>query len=213
MNPAARDRTRALGTRLRGMPGLAGLVTVAVLTAATVGCGHVGGGPESRAQQDAGPVVTSAAESSTAAEDAAGGSGSEAVDPCAWLDPADRSTAGLTEEGQRRDVAGAPSCDYTESGTGGVTITVDDTSGLDALRTAGEGEAERMRIGGRDAMRVADLAADDGTCAVLLATGPSSSVHVDVSSVDFTDTESSCVRARTVAELIAPDLPGGPNDG
>ncbi|OLT43240.1 hypothetical protein BJF85_03675 [Saccharomonospora sp. CUA-673] len=173
------------------------------------GCGQaVGGDPRGDAAQG------DTAEGGTAQDDTrptrsappSSAPSAEPLDPCAWLDPADRSTAGLSVAGEPRDVAGAPACDYTEPGVGGVTITVDDASGVADLE-AGADDVERLRIGARDAVRMADRAADDGTCAVVLATGPGSSVHIDVSSVDFTDTASSCERATTVAELVEPELP------
>lgn len=183
-------------------------MAVVVPAVLATGCGQAAGGsgPSGDAGSDSGgpPPSSSPAPSSPSAS----ASGSSDVDPCAWLTPADRSTAGLAEPGQRRDVGGAPACDYTESGAGGVTITVDDTSGLSDLDTGAEGDVERTRIAGRDAARVADRQADDGTCAVLLGTGPGSSVHVDVSTADFSGTDASCTRATTVAELIAPELPG-----
>lgn len=128
------------------------------------------------------------------------------TDPCAWLTPAERSTAGLAVPGERRTVGSAAACDYTEPGAGGVTVTFDTASALADLRP--DGEATSMRIAGREAQQVADTAADDGTCTVLLAAGPSSSVHIDVSTADFRGTRESCERASTVAELIAPELPG-----
>lgn len=132
-----------------------------------------------------------------------------ALDPCGLLSPAERSTAGLTTTGEQKSLGGARACDYTEPGSYGVTITIDETSGLAALRTGQEGTAEQVRIGAHDALRVADHEADDGTCAVLLGTGESASVHVDVTNTNFTGTAEACTRADTVAGLIEPKLPGG----
>ncbi|MFC4001093.1 DUF3558 family protein [Prauserella oleivorans] len=172
------------------------LAPVLLLVAA---CGRSHGEPAGADAVPA-PAPDSAAPSSTAAELAV-------LDPCALLSAADRSTAGLTVPGERRSIGGAAACDYTEPGSFGVTVTVDGTSGLADLDVPGD--AEPISIGGHDALRVADPAADDGTCAVLVAAGESASVHVDVSRTDFTGTEDACRRAMTVAELVAPDLPGG----
>ncbi|GAA1224627.1 hypothetical protein GCM10009676_02810 [Prauserella halophila] len=128
------------------------------------------------------------------------------TDPCAWLTPAERSSAGLAVPGEPRTVGSVPVCDYTEPGSGGVTVTFDTTSALTDLRP--DGEATPLRIAGREARRVADLRTDDGTCTILIAAGPAASVHIDVSTADFRGTRESCERATAVAELIAPDLPG-----
>ncbi|TWE22177.1 DUF3558 family protein [Prauserella muralis] len=147
---------------------------------------------------EAGTPVAASASATTATAPAASRG---ALDPCALLGPADRSAAGLTSPGVAKRVGEASACDYTEPGTFGVTITVDGTSGLADLRTE-HGRAEPLRIGAHDALRVADEQADDGTCAVLLGTGESASVHVDVSNSSFSDTALACDRARTVADLI-----------
>ncbi|MFF5992128.1 DUF3558 domain-containing protein [Prauserella flavalba] len=167
------------------------LVPLLLLTAA---CGRVEGMP---AQADG--VSTSPPSSTQPA----------ALDPCGLLTPAERSTAGLTSTGEQKSLGGARACDYTEPGSYGVTITIDETSGLADLRTEEEGTAEQVRIGAHDALRVADHDADDGTCAVLLGTGESASVHVDVTNTNFTGTAQACTRADTVAGLIEPKLPGG----
>ncbi|MBB3051310.1 hypothetical protein FHS23_002333 [Prauserella isguenensis] len=182
------------------------MALVTVLSAAGLlgasACGAAGG-------EAAGPGGASPAASSenTPSESAEPSSASPAeTDPCAWLTPAERSTAGLAVPGERRTVGSVPACDYTEQGAGGVTVTFDTTSALADLRP--DGEATPLRIAGREAQRVADPVADDGTCTVLLAAGSTSSVHIDVSTADFRGTRESCERASTVAELIAPDLPG-----
>ncbi|MBB3665047.1 MULTISPECIES: DUF3558 domain-containing protein [Prauserella salsuginis group] len=184
----------------------AGLVA-ALSGAALLGvsaCGEAGGdaaagagGASPDTPVETGPSGTTAPSASAVTAD---------PDPCAWLTPAERSTAGLTVPGERRTVGSVRACDYTEPGAGGVTVTFDTTSALAELQP--EGQTTPLQIAGREARRVADPAADDGTCTVLLAAGPAASVHIDVSTADFRGTSESCDRASAVAELIAPDLPG-----
>ncbi|GAA1222349.1 DUF3558 family protein [Prauserella alba] len=171
-------------------------------------CGAIGGDAAAGAGGAAPNTPPSnTAPSETPPSDTAPSDGTAAdSDPCAWLTPAERSTAGLTVPGERRTVGSVRACDYTEPGAGGVTVTFDTTSALADLRP--DGPASPLRIAGREARRVADLAADDGTCTVLLAAGATASVHIDVSTADFRGTRESCDRAAAVAELIAPDLPG-----
>ncbi|WP_216216354.1 DUF3558 family protein [Amycolatopsis aidingensis] len=125
--------------------------------------------------------------------------------PCELLGPVERSTAGLTELGTAKTVGGAPACDWTEPGVFGLLITVDAGTGLAGIDPAA-GTPEELELGAHDALLVADRAADDGTCALLIGAGPGT-VQVDVSNTDFTDTDSACRRARTVGELIEPKLP------
>lgn len=182
----------------------AGLVTV-LAGAGLFGvsaCGAAGG-----ADASGGASGVSASTTVPSEDDARPSSATAAeADPCTWLTPAERSTAGLTVPGERRTVGSAAACDYTEPGAGGITVTFDTSSALADLRP--DGQATPLRIAGREALRVADPAADDGTCAMLLAAGPEASVHIDVSTAEFRGTRESCERASTVAELIAPDLPG-----
>jgi hypothetical protein len=56
--------------------------------------------------------------------------------PCELLSPTERSTAGLASLGKDKKIGAARACDWTERGTFGVTITVDDRSGLSDLTTA-----------------------------------------------------------------------------
>ncbi|MEU6644827.1 DUF3558 family protein [Saccharomonospora sp. NPDC046836] len=174
-----------------------GLLVPVLLLAATA-CGRSQGEP---ARSDAllpAPAITTPDVSP---------SESAGLDPCGLLSPAERSAAGLTTPGEPTSIGGASACDYTEPGSFGITITIDESSGLADLRVE-QDAAEPARIGEHEALRVADPAADDGSCAVLLGIGAGASVHVDVVNADFTGTEAACSRAATVAELIEPDLPG-----
>lgn len=184
---------------------LVAVLSVAGLLGAAA-CGAVGGDATAGAEgASPAPSAEASSESGPSGRSAPPTADPAATDPCAWLTPAERSTAGLPVAGERRTVGSVPVCDYTEPGAGGVTVTFDTTSALADLRPGGE--VTPMRIAGREAQRVAP-AADDGTCTVLLAAGPSASVHIDVSTADFRGTRESCERASTVAELIAPELPG-----
>lgn len=169
-----------------------------MLAVLAAGCGALRGEPGS-------PVVAASSGAADTTAATTPSAGQAALDPCALLSPADRSTAGLTSPGVAKPVGQVKACDYTEPGAFGVTITLDGTSGLGDLRVE-PGRAERLRIGAHEALRVADERADDGTCAVLLGMGDSASVHVDVSNSSFSDTAQACARARMVAELIEPRL-------
>lgn len=133
-------------------------------------------------------------------------SAEKALDPCSLLGPQDRSTAGLNVLGVPKEINGARACDWTVPATFGVTITVDERNGLADLEVARR-TATRTKVGGHDALKVADRKAADGTCAVLIGTGEKSSVQIDVSNTNFTDTPLACERAVTVAGLAEPKLP------
>lgn len=129
-----------------------------------------------------------------------------ALDPCALLSPMDRSTAGVSVIGKPKTIADARACDWTVPGTFGVTVTLDDESGLADLEVAKK-TATRTKVGAHPALQVADKKAADGTCAVLLGVGDSASVQIDVSNTNFSDTSLACRRAGTVAGLVEPKLP------
>ncbi|OXM43814.1 hypothetical protein CFP71_41145 [Amycolatopsis thailandensis] len=128
------------------------------------------------------------------------------VDPCTLLDPKDRSTAGLNVPGVPKEINGARACDWTVPATFGVTITVDERNGLADLEIARK-TATKTKVGDRQALKVADKKAADGTCAVLLGLGEKASVQIDVSNTNFTDTPLACERAVKVAGLAEPKLP------
>ncbi|AXB49201.1 hypothetical protein A4R43_41390 [Amycolatopsis albispora] len=122
------------------------------------------------------------------------------------LTSAERSTAGLTSVGEPKAIGSARTCDWTEPGTFGLAISVDESKGLADLRTEKK-TARQVKVGAREALKVADPKADDGTCAVLLGAGESASVQIDVSNTNFTGTEAACARADKVAGLVEPKLP------
>ncbi|WP_307849541.1 DUF3558 family protein [Qaidamihabitans albus] len=192
----------------RGVRTLLIVVGVAVLPL-TVTCSACGARPQA---EQATRATASAATTAGSAEGADGADGVEGAEagalpaPCELLSPAERSSAGLTVPGEPKTVGDAAACDYTEPGSFGITITVDERSGLADLHEK-PGRATPVRYGDRQALRVADEGADDGTCAVLLAAGDSASVHIDVSNTNFSGTALACERAGAVAELVEPDLP------
>jgi hypothetical protein len=128
------------------------------------------------------------------------------IDPCGLLSPTDRSTAGVTVLGKPKTIADARACDWSVPGTFGVTVTLDDKTGLTGLDVARK-TATKTKIGAHQALQVADKKAADGTCAVLLGVGNSASVQIDVSNNGFSDTPLACRRAGTVAGLVEPKLP------
>lgn len=132
--------------------------------------------------------------------------GLAAIDPCALLDPQDRSAAGVSVLGKPKDIAGARACDWTVPATFGVTVTLSETDGLTELEVAKK-TATKTRVGAHPALQVADKKAADGTCAVLLGVGDTASVQIDVSNSGFSDTPLACRRAGTVAGLVEPKLP------
>ncbi|MEC3977656.1 DUF3558 family protein [Amycolatopsis sp. H20-H5] len=128
------------------------------------------------------------------------------LDPCAVLSPVDRSTAGLSTFGKAKKVGETRGCDWTEPGAFGVSVTVDEKSGLADLEIARK-TAAKTKVGAHQALRVSDKKAADGTCSVLLGVGAAASVQIDVSNTSFTDTALACSRANTVAGLVEPKLP------
>lgn len=128
------------------------------------------------------------------------------MDPCALLGPQDRSSAGITVLGVAKEINGARACDWTVPATFGVTITIDEKNGLADLEVARK-TATKTKVGARDALKVADKKAADGTCAILLGMGEKASVQIDVSNTNFTDTPLACERAVKVAGLAEPQLP------
>ncbi|MBP2181988.1 DUF3558 domain-containing protein [Amycolatopsis magusensis] len=156
-----------------------------------------------------GEPAASGGDTSTAADTAAPNSappGQAGLDPCTLLSSAERSTVGLTSVGEPKAIGSARTCDWTEAGTFGLAISVDESKGLADLRTE-KRSARQIEVGGREGLKVADAKADDGTCAVLLGAGESASVQIDVSNTTFTGTEAACARADEVAGLVEPKLP------
>jgi hypothetical protein len=152
------------------------------------------------------PSVASTAPPATSVTSAPAPAGLAALAPCELLSPVDRSTAGLTSAGQDKTIGTARACDWTETGSFGLTITLDDTTALADLQVD-KGTGTKLTVGGHQAVKVSDPSAGDGTCAMLLAAGASASVQVDVTNANFRDTALACRRAATVAGLIEPKLP------
>ncbi|MFI5559496.1 DUF3558 family protein [Amycolatopsis japonica] len=175
--------------------GLSALGVLVVLTVSA--CGQGAAGQAAVPAADGAPAP--APSSSAPAPD-------RGVDPCTLLDPKDRSTAGINVLGVAKEINGARACDWTVPATFGVTITVDEKNGLADLEVARK-TATKTKVGGRNALKVADKKAADGTCAVLLGMGEKASVQIDVSNTNFTDTPLACERAVTVAGLAEPKLP------
>ncbi|GAB3477312.1 uncharacterized protein DUF3558 [Amycolatopsis cihanbeyliensis] len=182
------------------MPALLALAALVAGCAAESARGHA-------RPADGGLVV-----SSSAAEDTPRQAEPALADlrPCELLGPVDRSTVGLTELGTEKTVGDAPACDWTEPGVFGLLVSVDAGTGLAGI-DPGSGTTEEVELGAHKALLVADRAADDGTCALLIGVGDpaedSATVQIDVSNTDFTDTDSACRRARIAGELIEPKLP------
>jgi hypothetical protein len=177
------------------LPLLTVLGALAVLSVSACGQGAAG-------QAQVSPSVVT----SHAAASASGATPRAVLDPCTLLSAQDRSTAGVNVLGVPKEINGARACDWTVPATFGVTITVDERNGLADLEVARR-TATRTKVGGHDALKVADKKAADGTCAVLIGTGEKSSVQIDVSNTNFTDTPLACERAVTVAGLAEPKLP------
>ncbi|MEV6912385.1 DUF3558 domain-containing protein [Amycolatopsis sp. NPDC051071] len=180
------------------LPVLALFGALAVLSVSACGQGAAGEARIPAADDGGGTPSAAPSVPSTAS--------SGGVDPCALLGPRDRSTAGLNVLGVPKEINGARACDWTVPATFGVTITVDERNGLRDLEVARK-TATKLKVGDRDALKVADKKAADGTCAVLLGMGEKASVQIDVSNTNFTDTTLACERAVTVAGLAEPKLP------
>ncbi|MBE1578707.1 DUF3558 domain-containing protein [Amycolatopsis roodepoortensis] len=175
-------------------PRLAALGVLVLLTVSACGQGAAGQAPVPSTK-----VVVTGGSSRVVVPPAA-------LDPCALLGPQDRSTAGLNVLGVAKEINGARACDWTVPATFGVTITVDERNGLRDLEVARK-TATKTKVGGREALKVADKKAADGTCAILLGMGEKGSVQIDVSNTNFTDTPLACERAVKVAGLAEPKLP------
>lgn len=132
--------------------------------------------------------------------------GFAALAPCELLTPVERSTVGLTSAGTDKTIGAGRACDWTETGTFGLTITLDGTAALSDLQVD-KGTGTKLTVGAHQAVKVADKSAADGTCAMLLAAGEKASVQIDVSNSDFHDTALACQRAQTVARFVEPKLP------
>ncbi|MFC3448441.1 DUF3558 domain-containing protein [Amycolatopsis speibonae] len=171
---------------------------LSLLTVSACGQGAAGQARIPAADDGAGPARSASASSAAVPDDR--------VDPCSLLDPQDRSTAGLNVLGVPKEINGARACDWTVPATFGLTITVDERNGLADLEIARK-TATKTKVGDREALKVADKKAADGTCAVLLGMGKKASVQIDVSNTNFTDTPLACERAVKVAGLAEPKLP------
>jgi hypothetical protein len=172
-----------------------GLFSAALLAVALVGCASGGAQPAVPGSPRV-SVSSSAPAKPTLAE----------VEPCDLLSTTERSKVGLATIGTGKAIGAARACDWSAPGVFGVTVTVDDATGLADLKVAKK-TATSAKVGTHDALRVSDKKAADGTCAVLLGVGEKGSAQVDVSNTTFTDTALACERAGTVAELIEPKLP------
>ncbi|WAL63672.1 DUF3558 family protein [Amycolatopsis cynarae] len=128
--------------------------------------------------------------------------GVAALSPCELMTPAERSAAGLTSAGRAKTIGSARACDWTEPGTFGLTVTLDETAALTDLHPSG---GTKTTVGGHAAIKVPG--SGDGTCAVLLAAGGKATAQVDITNTNFRDTRLACQRAATVAQLIEPKLP------
>jgi hypothetical protein len=126
------------------------------------------------------------------------------LSPCQLLTSVERSTAGLTSLGKDKTIGATRACDWTETGTFGLTVTLDDTAALSDLRVD---KGTKLTVGRHQAIKVTGRSGSDGTCAMLLAAGPSASAQIDVTNANFRDTTLACRRATTVAQLIEPKLP------
>lgn len=171
----------------------AGLIAAGSLVA---GCGAQAAPPAGEA-----PAPAAAQPSATLA-----GDGLAALDPCRLLSTVDRSTAGLSSPGENKTIGTGRACDWTEPGTFGLTVTLDDSTALSDLQVR-RGTGKKVTVGHHQAVKVSGGSAGDGTCAVLLAAGVNASVQVDVTNSSFSDTTLACQRATTVAKLIEPKLP------
>jgi hypothetical protein len=184
---------RALKARFRRFAGLAGLGVV--LTGCTTTALPSSPAPSPAAGSGVNPSATSA-----------GSTGAATVRPCQLLSTVDRSEAGLGQPGVDKTIGRDRACDWTQPGVFGVTVTLDETAPLADLKVP-KGKGTPLTVGRHRALRVADRAAADGTCAILLAVGENASVQVDVTNSGFSDTTLACGRAATVARLIEPKLP------
>ncbi|MBB4682781.1 DUF3558 family protein [Amycolatopsis jiangsuensis] len=149
------------------------------------------------------PAAQPAAPASSAPASASAPLSMAGLEPCELLSPQDRSAVGFTALGKEKTIGEARACDWKVPSVYGVTVTLDETNGLDNLDVS-TGERTKKTVGAHQALQVSGR---NGTCAVLLGVAGRASVQVDVSNANFADVPLACRRASSVAELVEPKLP------
>jgi hypothetical protein len=129
------------------------------------------------------------------------------IQPCDLLSAEEAKSLGLDSRGEPDDIAGTTSCDWPQSGNGGLIVGIRPTRGISDLNYDTEKSSE-VTIGKYDAVKVEEPNNGKALCQVLIAVSDSSSVQVTGSlKATSTDTAAACERATKAAELIAAKLP------
>ncbi|XVS66324.1 DUF3558 domain-containing protein [Actinosynnema sp. CA-299493] len=129
------------------------------------------------------------------------------VNPCDLLTADEATSLGLTSPGEADRVGGTESCDWQQSGNGGLVVGIRPTSGLGDL-TYDTAKGQQINVGKYDAVRIEAPNGAQALCDVLIAVSESSSVQVAGNlKGNSTDTAAACERATRAADLIAPKLP------
>ncbi|MBA8931159.1 hypothetical protein BC739_008406 [Kutzneria viridogrisea] len=149
------------------------------------------------AQGTPSPETTSAA-AGTSTTSSASGASLDSVKPCSLLTAAEVTQLGLKESG----FSGGDTCQYNNSGSVYVIVTVVKKGGIDELNNDG-GTATKMPVGSHQAMKV--VKESDNSCIFRLAVTQHSSIGVLAQ--DRPDKPSACPLAENAAKLVEPKLP------
>ncbi|MEO6086125.1 MAG: DUF3558 domain-containing protein [Umezawaea sp.] len=167
----------------------------------TAGCGGESG--------KALPGTTTETTISTSSPSATGKTGDSklaALKPCDLLTETEVTALGLTNPGEAEKIASAETCDWKQSGNGGLLVGIRAKQGIKDLTLTGT--KSPTKIGKYEATKIEALDGAPNSCAVIIPVSESSSVQIIGNfTASSTDTAGACERATKAAELIAPKLP------
>lgn len=125
-------------------------------------------------------------------------------DPCSLLTASAKAQLGLSGNGERSNLAGAPGCKWKRRDTSGdlnlFTVDILERLGVKDVPASAKPIAD---IDGHKAVQGSDLSGP-GTCTV--AIGVTDKSRVDNTVTAGTDTQKSCDLALQLAKLVAPEL-------
>jgi Protein of unknown function (DUF3558) len=125
-------------------------------------------------------------------------------DPCSLLTASAKSQLGLSGNGEKSTVAGAPGCKWQRrDASGDLHLFAVDIVGNKGIRDIPAATKQIPAIDGHDAVQVAGIAGP-GSCSVVI--GVTDKSRVDTTVVAGTDEQKSCDLALQTAKLVAPEL-------
>ncbi|GAB3138813.1 DUF3558 family protein [Amycolatopsis stemonae] len=147
--------------------------------------------------------------SSSAAPDPSSGAATTAsLNPCELLTATDVSAFGQFKAPEQKELGGARLCSYlrlittASDESGGVSVGIRDSQGIDSVNDAGGGKTTG-NVNGRKAVQAPSPPAG---CTLALAVGTAARVDVLATSTDATK---ACDLASQVADKVEPKLPKG----